>query len=123
MKTLICLLNLGVLVTLVSCKSTKLISKEPFPPIGYFPYNPNDSLGFTYRYEWIHDSIENSDSFVPVPLEIDTSGIYYGYNGTDSAFLGMNYETFDYELYILEKTRYAVVTPITYYLIRFENRE
>lgn len=47
---------------------------------------------------------------------------YYGYNGKDSCFYILNTETNEMEQYILEETRYVVVTADTYYLIRFENR-
>lgn len=47
---------------------------------------------------------------------------YYGYNGKDSSFLHYNEETKDWEQYIIEETRYVVVTQFDYYLIRFESK-
>jgi hypothetical protein len=47
---------------------------------------------------------------------------YYGYNGKDSSFLLYNEETKDWEQYIIEETRYVVVTQFDYYLIRFESK-
>jgi hypothetical protein len=48
---------------------------------------------------------------------------YYGYNGVDSSFIVPNLETNEWEQYIIEETRYVVVTPLTYYLIRFESKQ
>ena len=60
----------------------------------------------------------------PEPPLYDYSEMnYYGYNGVDSSFIVPNLETNEWEQYIIEETRYVVVTPLTYYLIRFENKQ
>jgi len=60
----------------------------------------------------------------PKPPLYDYSKMdYYGFNEEkDSCFYIYNPETDEVEQYIVEKTRYVVVTADTYYLIRFENR-
>lgn len=61
----------------------------------------------------------------PEPPVYDYSQMdFYGFDEEkDSAFFWLNEDTNEWEQYIVEKTRYVVVTPHTYYLIRFENKE
>jgi hypothetical protein len=93
MKTALRLSYLFVLGTLISCKSTKSIQD---PTLLHAPEPP------LYDYSEMN---------------------YYGYNGVDSSFIVPNLETNEWEQYIIEETRYVVVTPLTYYLIRFENKQ
>lgn len=92
MKSSLFLIYLLVVGMLFSCKSTKNV-KDP-TLIG----PPKPPL---YNYSQME---------------------YYGYNGKDSSFLMFNEETQDWEQYIIEDTRYVVVTQFDYYLIRFENK-
>ena len=93
MKTALRLSYLFVLGTLISCKSTKSIQD---PTLLHAPEPP------LYDYSQM---------------------IYYDFDAEkDSAFLAYNEQTQDWEQYIVEDTRYVVVTQFDYYLIRFESK-
>ena len=92
MKNLLFFVYLLMIGTLISCKSTKNIQD---PTLLHGPEEP------LYAYSQM---------------------IYYGYNGVDSTFIVPNLENDEWEQYIIEETRYVVVTPLTYYLIRFESK-
>lgn len=105
MKNFLFFTYLLVVGVLFSCKSTTNLT-------------PTNINGYEYTLR------ENDSEYVLISSPvIDTNRLFYGYNGKDSTFYIFNPETDEVEQYIVEKTRYAVVTADTYYLIRFESKE
>ena len=105
MKNFLFFTYLLVVGVLFSCKSTTNLT-------------PTNNYGYQYT------TTEGDGVYSIVTSSVrDTSRLFYGYNGKDSTFYIFNPETDEVEQYIVEKTRYAVVTADTYYLIRFESKD
>ncbi len=81
-------------------------------------------LGFTVSCKSLKQSTDPTLIGPPkLPFYNYSEMNYYGFNEEkDSCFYLYNSETDEMEQYIVEETRYVVVTADTYYLIRFENR-
>lgn len=115
MKALFCFCYAFLIVISVSCKSVKPVKISSTEQM----HHQDTRVQYGYAHKWIQN--DSGITLISYPL-IDTSRIFYGYNGKDSVQYIFNSETDEMEMYILEETRYAVVSADSYYLIRFENR-